>query len=56
MPPVAKTWTPARCAAQAVVETVVAPSSLPATTMGRSRRETLRTSARAPDVFHFFGG
>ena len=43
MPPVAKTWMPARCAAQAVVATVVAPSSLRATTIGRSRRLTLRT-------------
>ena len=43
MPPVANTWMPARCAAQAVVATVVAPSSLRATTIGRSRRLTLRT-------------
>jgi hypothetical protein len=44
MPPVAKTLTPAWCAAQVVVATVVAPSSRRATTTGRSRRETLRTS------------
>ena len=41
MPPVAPTTIPARCAAQIVLETVVAPRSPEATAMGRSRRATL---------------
>jgi len=41
MPPVAPTTIPARCAAQIVLETVVAPGSPEATATGRSRRATL---------------
>ncbi len=45
MPPVAKTSMPAWCAIHMVAATVVAPSNLRATAMGRSRRLTLRTFA-----------
>ncbi len=47
MPPVTKTWMPARAASNMVADTVVAPCARAASTAGKSRRDTFATDVPA---------